>query len=96
MVKSGLCFVVPDIVYRKFEEIIGAEIPLLKKGGKDIPTIHTYELSPFVRHGEQRTIVIKRNIRFSLDKFSQHFISGPNLPSGEQLDIAVKRVIGLS
>lgn len=96
MVKSGLYFVVPDIVYRKFEEIIGVDIPLLEKGGKDILTIHTYELSPFVKHGEQRTIIMKRNIRFSLDEFSQRFISGPNLPSGEQLDSAVKRVLGLS
>lgn len=96
MVKSGLYFVVPDIVYRKFEEIIGADIPLVEKGGKDILTIHTYELSPFVKHGEQRTIVMKRNIRFSLDEFSQRFISGPNLPSGEQLDSAVKRVLGLN
>jgi hypothetical protein len=96
IVKSGLYFVVPDIVYRKFEEIIGTDIPLLEKGGKGVLTIHTYELSPFVRHGEQRTIVMKRNIRFLLEEFSQRFISGPNLPSGEQLDGAVKRVLGLS
>jgi len=96
MVKSGLYFVVPDIVYKKFEEIIGADIPLLEGSGKDVLTIHTYELSPFVKHGEQRSIVMKRNIRFSLEEFSQRFISGPNLPSGEQLDSAVKRVLGLS
>lgn len=96
LVKSGLYFVVPDIVYRKFEDIIGQDIPLLKEGGKDVLTIHTYELSPFKKHGEQRTLQIKRNIRFSLDEFSQRFISGPNLPSGEQLDSAVKRVLGAS
>lgn len=96
LVKSGLYFVVPDIVYRKFEEIIGQDIPLLEKGGKDVLTIHTYELSPFNKHGEQRTLLMKRNIRFSLDEFSQRFISGPNLPSGDQLDSSVKRVLGLS
>lgn len=94
LVKSGLYFVVPDIVYRKFEEIIGQDIPLIENGGKDVFTIHTYELSPFKKHGEQRSLVMKRNIRFSLDEFSQRFISGPNLPSGEQLDDAVKRVLG--
>jgi hypothetical protein len=45
---------VPDIVYRKFEEIIGQDIPLLEKGGRDVLSIHTYELSPYQKHGEQR------------------------------------------
>lgn len=96
LVKSGLYFIVPDIVYRKFEEIIGEDIPLLENPGKDILTIHTYELSPVKNHGEQRSILMRRNIRFSLDEFSQRFISGPNLPIGELLDNAVKRVLGLS
>ncbi|MEQ1557394.1 MAG: NotI family restriction endonuclease [Methyloglobulus sp.] len=94
-VKSGLYFVVPDIVYQKFEQIIGQDIPLLDKPAKDVLTIHTYELSPFIKHGEQRSLRMKRNIRFSLDEFSQRFVSGSNLPSGEQLDSAVMRVIGL-
>lgn len=94
LVKHGLYFVVPDIVYRKFEDIIGQDIPLLEESGKDALTIHTYELSPFEKHGEPRTLLMKRNIRFSLDEFSQRFISGPNLPSGEQLDIAVRRTLG--
>jgi len=96
LVKSGLYFVVPDIVYRKFEGIIGGDIPLLTTGGKDVLTIHTYDLSPTAKHGEQRSLILKRNIRFSLEEFSQRFISGPNLPSGFQLDAAVKRVLGVS
>jgi hypothetical protein len=96
MVKSCLYFVVPDIVYRKFEEVIGHDLPLLNSSKKDALTIHTYELSPFVKHGEQRSIIMKRNICFSLEEFSKRFISGPNLPSGEQLDNAVMRVLGLS
>lgn len=96
LVNAGLYFIVPDIVYCKFEDIIGSDIPLLEKSGKDVLTIHTYELSPSVVHGQQRSLIMKRNIRFSLDEFSQRFISGPNLPSGVQLDLAVKRVLGLS
>jgi hypothetical protein len=93
LVKSGLYFVVPDIVYRKFEGIIGSDIPLLAEGGKDVLTIHTYELSPEVKHGNQRNLIMKRNLRFSLEEFFERFISGPNLPSGLQLDNAVKRVL---
>ncbi len=96
LVKSGLYFVVPEIVYLKFEDIIGADIPLSKSGGRDIITVHTYELTPFIKHGEQRSLIMKRNIRFSLKEFSERFISGPNLPSGDQLDAAVKRVLGLT
>jgi Restriction endonuclease NotI len=96
MVKSGLHFVAPDIVFQKFEEIIGADIPLVKHGGKDVLTIHTYELSPFVKHGEHRSLIMKRNIKFSLDEFSQRFVSGPNLPAGDLLDHAVRRVLGIN
>jgi hypothetical protein len=95
-VKSGLYFVVPDIVYNKFEGIIGKDIPILEKSGKDVLTIHTYELSQVTKHGEQRSLILKRNLRFSLEEFSQRFISGPNLPSGSQLDAAVMRVLGVT
>lgn len=94
LVKAGLYFVLPDIVYCKFEDIIGADIPLLAEKGPNALTIHTYDLSEATGHGNQRTLVAKRKIRVSLDEFAQRFISGPNLPSGENLDAAVKRILG--
>jgi hypothetical protein len=94
LVKAGLYFVLPDIVYRKFEDIIGADIPLITTKGANVLTIHTYDLSASTKHGQQRILVGNRKIRVSLDEFSQRFISGPNLPSGEDLDQAVKRVLG--
>jgi Restriction endonuclease NotI len=94
LVKAGFYFVLPDIVYRKFEDIIGADIPLVAAKGANVLTIHTYDLSPPTSHGLQRTLVNKRRIRVSLDEFSKRFISGPNLPSGDELDEAVKRIIG--
>ncbi|MBI5331852.1 MAG: restriction endonuclease [Betaproteobacteria bacterium] len=95
MVKSGLHFVVPEIVYRKFEEIIGADIQIVAGGAPDIITIHTYSLSPAMGHGKQRSLLAEREISVSLDEFAQRFISGPNLPSGMLLDSAVMRVLGL-
>lgn len=94
LVKAGLYFVLPEIVYRKFEEIIGADIPLVSAKGTNVLTIHTYDLSAPTEHGKQRILINNRKIRVSLDEFSQRFISGPNLPSGQQLDEAVKRVLG--
>lgn len=95
MVSKGLYFVVPDIVYRKFEDVIGADIPLVNRTGPEIMTVHTYELSPEVPHGQQRHLVLKRDIRFELEEFSQRFVTGANLPSGADLDNAVRRVLGL-
>lgn len=74
--------------------IIGADIPLLADKGPNVLPIHTYDLSSPTGHGKQRTLIGNRKIRVSLDEFAQRFISGPNLPSGEDLDKAVKRVLG--
>lgn len=95
MVNHGIYFVLPEIVYKKFEELIGADIPLLHRQGSDVITVHSYELSPVVDHGTQRTLKSVRSIRFGLDEFANRFISGANLPDGNELDDAVRRVLGV-
>lgn len=95
LVNSGLYFIVPEIVYRKFEEIIGADIPQLESAAPDVLTVHTYSLSQPGGFGKQRTLIMERKIRFSLDEFSNRFIAGANLPSGGDLDNAVRKVLGL-
>ena len=95
LVNHGIYFILPEIVYQKFENIIGADIPLLHRQGSDVITVHTYELSPVVDHGNQRTLKPVRTIRFGLDEFASRFISGANLPSGHELDDAVRRVLGV-
>ncbi len=96
LVGSGLYFVLPEIVYRKFEDVIGSDIPLVDSGGPDVLTVHTYGLSDPVAYGEQRHLVLHREIRFRLEEFSQRFIAGANLPSGGDLDNAVRRGLGLA
>lgn len=94
-VKSGLYFIVPDIVYKKFEDIIGADIPLVDEKGPDVITVHTYALGNVVPEGEIRDIVPIRKIRFKMKEFSDRFVSGPNLPSAEELDAAIRNALGL-
>ena len=94
-VKSGLYFIVPDIVYKKFEDIIGADIPLVNEKGPDVITVHTYALGEVVPEGEIRKIVPVRNIRFKMKEFSDRFVSGPNLPTAEELDAAIRSALGL-
>lgn len=96
MVNCGLYFIVPDIVYQKFEDVIGADIPLIEECGKDVMTVYTYELGPTVSHGKQRDLQEVRKLRFKIDEFANRFISGPNLPTGEDIDQAVRRVLGVN
>lgn len=95
LVQKGLYFIVPDVVYKKFEDIIGADIPCVEHAARNTLTIHTYELSQLPPHGTQRVLVPSRNITVSLDEFAQRFISGANLPSGGELDGAIRVVLGL-
>ena len=93
LVKQGLYFIVPEPVYQRFEEIIGNDIPLVTKNGKDVITIHTYDLSNPVVPGSKRTLNQARTLKFKADEFSTRFISGPNLPSGESLDSKIREVL---
>lgn len=95
LVKQGLYFILPDIVYQKFEDVIGRDIRKKRMTSNDILTVHTYGLSPEALSGEQRDLVLKRNLKFTLSEFSKRFISGAHLPSGDDLDDAVRRVLGI-
>ncbi len=94
LVQKGLYFIIPNIVYRKFEDITGS-IPEQNEAKRNTITVCTYELGADVEHGRQRTLTPVRTVRFLLEEFAQRFIQGPNLPSGEQLDEAVMRTIGI-
>jgi hypothetical protein len=93
LVKQGLYFIVPEPVYQRFEEIIGDDIPLVTESGKDIITVHTYDLGDPVASGGIRTLNEKRTLKFKLDEFSARFITGPNLPSGESLDAKIRGIL---
>ncbi len=93
-VKSGLYFIAPDAVYKKFEGIIG-EIPLVTSPKKNTITVHTYSLGPNLGFGKHRALILERKLCFSLKEFSERFISGATLPSGHELDTAVKSLLEL-
>lgn len=92
LVSNGLYFVLPDSVYQKFEEILGSDIPHQDSPGRSNLSVHTYSLSEGCAKGERRTLVPNRTLRFALSDFKERFISGSELPSGEELDEAVSRL----
>lgn len=94
-VTHGLFFIVPEIVYQKFEKIIGSDIPTVTDTASDTISVHTYGLGQEVSFGEQRSLQLIREVRFKLDEFASRSIKGQNLPSGEELDRVVRRGLGL-
>lgn len=95
LVQKGLYFVVPEAVYQRFEEIIGSDIPNENLAGKDVISVFTYDLGSVVPHGQMRGLVRSRVLRFKLDEFSARFISGLNLPSGNELDSKIRKILGI-
>lgn len=95
LVKNGLFFIVPEPVYQRFEEIIGSDIPTVDAPGKDVITVFTYDLGEPVPHGMVRKLVRSRTVRFKLDEFSARFISGPNLPAGNELDNKIREILDI-
>jgi hypothetical protein len=93
-VKQGLHFIVPEIVYRKFELILGADMKTDAKPGPNTLTVHTYGLSNDRGHGQQRVLIPARSLRIGLDDFASRFVTGPTLPAPEVLDSAVMSVLG--
>lgn len=96
LVKSGLYFIVPDVVYKKFEDLIGTDIPLVEEKAPDVITVHTYALGERVPEGEIREMIPLRKMRFKMQDFSNRFVSGPNLPSATELDTAIRCALGLT
>jgi len=93
-VKKGLYFIVPEIVYNKFEDVIGSDIPTISKPQVDSITVMTYQLGSDITK-KIRDLEHVRTLRFLLEEFSSRFISGPNLPQGEELDNVIIKTLGL-
>lgn len=95
LAKKGMYFILPEIVYRKFEDIIGHDIPTVDAPSSEVLTVYTYKLGPVVAHGLHRELVEVRKLRFTQEDFADRFISGPNLPTGDELDSAIKIILGV-
>lgn len=92
--KKGLYFVLPDIVYKKFEDVVGNDLENIVSPNSETLTVFTYSLSN-TKVNKIRKLELERTIRFSLDEFANRFISGPNLPQAIELDNAIKNILGI-
>lgn len=94
LVKHGLFFILPEIVYCKFEDVVGPLTPV-NRSSKETITVHTYRLGSPVSQGKIRKLEQVRTERFLLKEFAEAFISGVNLPKGTMLDRCVKEILDL-
>lgn len=94
-VTHGLSFVLPEVVFQRFEQILGTDFDVPLHTGADVLSVYTYVLGDF--DGTLiRPLALKRHIRITLAEFSERFVSGSNLPDGNVLDQAVAGALGLN
>lgn len=81
----GFYFIAPEIVYQKFEEVIG-DLPKLDGPGKDRLSIKTYSIADAVPDGEIRDILPVRSVHLNSLAVAQAFISNVDSAAAGLLD----------
>jgi hypothetical protein len=90
-----LSFILPDEVFKRFEQVLGSGFAVPTEMSNSVLTIYTYQLGDDAGAGVIRPLVHCRTIQVTLSEFSERFVTGPNLPTGSTLDSAVSVAVGL-
>jgi len=93
--KKGMYFVLPEVVYEKFEGVVGSDLEPISIPTSETLTVFTYKLGPKSSNSIRELLPV-RTVRFSLDEFANRFISSPNLPKAVELDSAIKRILNIT
>lgn len=88
-VKRGFYFILPYVVYKKFENLLGEFKEDSCSNDNETLNIHAYDFSGVVNGDGTKEIVLKRNVRVRLKDFIERFLTGYDLPAGEVLDMTV-------
>ena len=89
---AGFYFVVPEVVYRKFEEVIGP-LPELDGPANDRISIKTYSFGPVTPDGESRDICPVRTVHFDLLDVARAFITNVDEDAPTRLDQRLRGII---
>lgn len=81
----GFYFIVPEIVYQKFEKVIGT-LPALDGPAKDRISIKTYSISDEVADGKIRDICPVRTVHLDAVAVAQAFITNVDETAASTLD----------
>jgi hypothetical protein len=87
----GFFFIVPDLVFTKFQEVIGA-IPHQEGPGKNTLSVLTYVLGEKVENGKHRKIENVGVAHFLLSDVANAFISNSGDNAPEDLDLILSNI----
>jgi len=93
MVNHGHYFILPEIVYRKFEEVAGKPKQTTSPA-MGVMTVHSCQLEVCVSAGQIRPLRQARTVHFPAKELAKAFVAGVNLPSGNELGRGVKNMLG--
>lgn len=88
----GFFFVLPDVVYQKFEEVIGS-VEQEETFGPQNLSVATYSLGPIVVPGTIRPLQSQRIVHYNLKKIAEAFIAQKDPKAGHLLDSFVAALL---
>lgn len=81
----GFYFIVPDSVYKKFEEVIGS-LEEQPKPKRDNLSVITFSLGDILPHGSSRPLKLIREVNYSLSDVAMSFVASAAEEAPTQLD----------
>jgi len=88
----GFYFIAPEVVYQKFEEVIG-DLPKLDGPAKDRLSIKTYSISDQVADGNIRDICPVRTVHLDALEVAQAFITNVDESAADLLDKRMSSIL---
>lgn len=88
----GFYFIVPDAVYKKFEEILGV-VPAATAPARDVVSVMTYSLGDAVQPGSHRALVLMRTAHYRLDDIKVAFSGNTSDSAPAQLDSLLNSIV---
>lgn len=89
---AGFFFILPDIVYKKFEEILG-DLEHAEKPSNEVLSVLTYGLATQPEPSLMRELVLKREVHVSLSSVKEAFSHNSSDNAPELLDEALRNLL---
>lgn len=89
---AGFYFLLPDAVYKKFEEVIG-DIKKANGPSKTNLSVLTFKLGAPVSAGKQRELVLMRHVHYPLAEIAAAFIGNSTTNAPDKLDETLRSLL---
>lgn len=89
---AGFYFIVPDAVYKKFEEVIG-NVPTAGAPGRENLSVITFRLGKNAPDGQHRKLELVRQVHYPLGGVAAAFIANLSEAAPAQLDQNLRNIL---